>query len=591
MGEPVALHAGRELDKRLQDLHTLLMTNLMILTGWGEEHSLGLAAAALCAVANARWVVVLLRDPAGSSVGRLLTSTGCLRWPRWAAEAFGTAWLRVIHRLEIPARTADLLRECPTLSPVVAEVGLHDGVFLPIRTGKEELGVLGAGLAPDVLLDDHLHFVLELTAAQVAAVVEWVRLRRRLTETVATLERWRHVHSQLTRTVAAGQGLGPVVSILADLLGNPAAVLDPELRVRASAPASLAPDLFVTTARAARGGLTVQSLAVPEVDGRPLQALVAPVMAGNALLGYLCVLGQMRPLTPDDVPVVEEASTVLALELQKEETARQVERRLRGDLLGMLLHGDVHDRDALLERAAQLGFDLSRPHGVLVLQRKGGSAPKETSRLARLAEQVVPNLAPGALVGVMGQRVVCLVPLHCSREGDLRRRVAGRMVAAAAAMQPPLPVVVGIGRVCRELAHYPESFRQARLCLEVLERTGESDSIKAYEDLGLYRLAEVMPNSRVEELITDQLGPLWAYDRERNAQLCRTLLAYLESGCNVQKTARQLFVHVGTVRYRLRRIEEISGMDLRDPRRRLDLYVALKLAQLLTDSAHPRTPD
>ena len=75
------------------------------------------------------------------------------------------------------------------------------------------------------------------------------------------------------------------------------------------------------------------------------------------------------------------------------------------------------------------------------------------------------------------------------------------------------------------------------------------------------------------------LTPLRRYDRRHNGDLVRTLLAYLEVGGSVAGTADRLFLHRNSVLYRLQRIEEVSGLDLRQPGLRRLLLVAIAIAQ------------
>jgi purine catabolism regulator len=66
------------------------------------------------------------------------------------------------------------------------------------------------------------------------------------------------------------------------------------------------------------------------------------------------------------------------------------------------------------------------------------------------------------------------------------------------------------------------------------------------------------------------------HDRKTNGDLVRTLDAYLEHGGALAEAAAALTVHRNTLLYRIGRIEEITGMDLKDPTQRLNLHVALK---------------
>ncbi len=69
--------------------------------------------------------------------------------------------------------------------------------------------------------------------------------------------------------------------------------------------------------------------------------------------------------------------------------------------------------------------------------------------------------------------------------------------------------------------------------------------------------------------------PLREYDRKRRGDLVRTLRVYFDSGSNASEAADRLFLHRNSMLYRLARIEELIGLDLKDPRARLALELGL----------------
>jgi DNA-binding PucR family transcriptional regulator len=72
------------------------------------------------------------------------------------------------------------------------------------------------------------------------------------------------------------------------------------------------------------------------------------------------------------------------------------------------------------------------------------------------------------------------------------------------------------------------------------------------------------------------LDPLFDYDRRHQAQLVRTLSTFLDCAGSWNGCAERLHVHVNTVRYRIRRVEELTGKDLSSMPDRVDLFLALR---------------
>jgi purine catabolism regulator len=122
----------------------------------------------------------------------------------------------------------------------------------------------------------------------------------------------------------------------------------------------------------------------------------------------------------------------------------------------------------------------------------------------------------------------------------------------------------------------PGSFREARVALETGLWHDGPGAVRAFEELGLERLLAALPPDEVEDFKEQTIGRLLAYDQTQGGELVATLVSWLETR-SIAETARRVYAHYNTVRKRLERIEELLGVSLGDPRRALDLAVALRV--------------
>ena len=91
-------------------------------------------------------------------------------------------------------------------------------------------------------------------------------------------------------------------------------------------------------------------------------------------------------------------------------------------------------------------------------------------------------------------------------------------------------------------------------------------------------LAQLRGHAAVDVGLREALAPLLAYDAGRGTDLAHTLVVFVQLGGNVAATAETLFLHRNSVAYRLQRIEEVCGLDVRDGKLRRLLTTALSLA-------------
>jgi DNA-binding PucR family transcriptional regulator len=137
----------------------------------------------------------------------------------------------------------------------------------------------------------------------------------------------------------------------------------------------------------------------------------------------------------------------------------------------------------------------------------------------------------------------------------------------------------------------PRAYEQAQRALVTRKASGEPWGSIAYPDLGVDRILAIEGDAgEVERLITQWPEELIEYDQAHGADLVPTLATYLDRGGKYDETARALSIHRNTLRYRLSRIAEISGLDLTDTETRLNLHLATRAWRLrIGRSAGPGT--
>jgi sugar diacid utilization regulator len=139
--------------------------------------------------------------------------------------------------------------------------------------------------------------------------------------------------------------------------------------------------------------------------------------------------------------------------------------------------------------------------------------------------------------------------------------------------------LVGVGSTVRLLTEAAASYRQARNALRVAAAVPAVRPLASYDNLGVFRTLLRFP---LHELRPEDLHPglarLWSHPQ--GDALVRTLEAYLDLAGDAQATSDALVLHRASLYHRLERIEEISGVSLRDGQARLELHLSLKLARL-----------
>jgi DNA-binding PucR family transcriptional regulator len=168
---------------------------------------------------------------------------------------------------------------------------------------------------------------------------------------------------------------------------------------------------------------------------------------------------------------------------------------------------------------------------------------------------------------------VAIVP-----EPNERPDVARRL-GQAATNQSPFPAVTlraGLSRAVTAAGALPAALRQGHIALSAVN-PGNGPAV-VFDELGVLQfLVASSGGGELYNYADSVLGPVMVYDAEHNTELVTTLDRYLDFGCNASRAARALHVHPKSLAYRLRRIGEISGLDLNTREDRLNVELALRI--------------
>lgn len=443
---------------------------------------------------------------------------------------------------------------------------------IPLRFSGRNLGWLLAACRYTPEGDSEVRFLLHALAGQAAAALATRRsasaqeartselraLSDQLQQAVSDRDRLLEIHGRLTDAAVTGRGAAGIAEVLAGVLTAPVVVEDATGEVLCVVPASGdfrsgEPAIGAMRARLRTEGRLVRS-------GR---IAAEPVMAGGRLLASIWTTASA--LGDHSGPVaLERAATAMKLELEHERALAEVELRARGgltdDLVAVITSPEAEE--SIARRARFLGCNLSSVKVAVI-------KPSRQDQLELLARRL-----PYPLVSVRPDHVIVVIG------GDEDPAALHRVAREAAG-----ECALGVGSRCEALADASRSYERALQALEVARiRSG----IICHEELGLLGvLLAAGDRDALDDYLQRWLDRLLSHERQHGGQLFYTLTAYLETGGSLAAAADRLHVHVNTVKYRLKRVEQITGTDLSDQDVRFQLRVAVTVARAIRLADEP----
>jgi sugar diacid utilization regulator len=538
--------SAASLRERLAELRALLVISLLMTESVGEDQILELAASSAPGLGPWRVDGYALTDGTWHAGGGTGAAVPADLPARLAGLGSGGG------RLELPGRGWAWAYPLRSVSGLLGHL-IASCEFEPSAEQRFLIQVIAqqTGVA---VSNARLHAKERATAAELAAT------NTVLAETVASLRRSRDIHNRLTRVAVSGEGQAGIAKALHELTGMPVAIEDRYGNLSAWAgPGQPVP--YPKESFAKREHLLRRLIreGKPVRDGERLVLLVSP---RPDLMGILVLIDPEQRADKADLVALEHGATVLAMELGRLRSIADTELRLRRDLVLDLLAGT--DDESALARADALDYDLRRAHRVVLVEGKGRSRAYDD--LLSAVRRAMRQAQLTGLFETWSGNVAVVTATQMDWE-KLRRMILSDLTGGQ--------IHIGVGSACSSPSQLPQSLHEAGLALRLQKTLLPGSGACEYPKLGVFRMLAAIPDlTDVNGFVREWIGSLLDYDARKGAELVHTLTQYLEHGGNYDATAAKLSVHKSTLKYRLQRIRELTGLELNDP----DVHFNLQLA-------------
>ncbi|MET0699490.1 MAG: GAF domain-containing protein [Mycobacterium sp.] len=501
-----------------------------------------------------------------------------------------------------PVALRDITTE-PEFTPwggVAREQGYRAIICVPLVAGEEILGTLNGYYTPVHTFTGYEVERLALLANHAAIALTSARrldqlrqLNESLREQRDALTRSEQIHERLLGVTLRSGGLDGIAAVLAELIGRPVLIDDSRTDVLAKAgdDAEL-PDT------AWRAGAVI----APPPSSAPVQVgsthdhtrfcVSIARLGDDATAARIWFPAGDVELDAVSIRAVEHASIVISLELLRIRTAIEVEHRLRGELLADVLGGGSVISEQVLQRAQLLGHDLTRPHATIVGALSIDGEPAEAriyQRSLSLVGELVKPYSPRPLSAMHRGNIVTMWPTGAvdtgrAIESDHAAATLVQRAMGGVARNVDATVTVS-AQPAGSVSSYAEAYRTAKGALDIAVRAGRTNTVVHLADLGVIGLLLQLEDST--QLVTfarRTLGPLLDYDESHHTDLVDTLRTYFGCRHDRNRAATRLHIHPNTVTQRLRRIEQLCGVELAEPSVTLQFSAALTVHDVATVS-------
>jgi PucR family transcriptional regulator, purine catabolism regulatory protein len=270
---------------------------------------------------------------------------------------------------------------------------------------------------------------------------------------------------------------------------------------------------------------------------------------------------------PYELPFIAVTERVFAQLLN--ERYELLQRNMAGDVLAEALTGRLYP-DELQARLRPFGIGENAAVLAFALREPGAAASTLESILERLQEHALVATRNGLLCAVVDFEAGAQdVPVELARgvRDELRARF-GDVRAAASRVGPTHQL--------------RRSFHEARCALEAVRlANGSAPDVASYRDLGAFQLLlSLQDDEALASYTRSVLGPVEQDEGEYGDELLRSLDVFIENNGHWERAAQALYCHRHTLRYRIKRVEQLTGRDFSNARDRIEFWLALRAREL-----------
>ena len=429
------------------------------------------------------------------------------------------------------------------------------------------------------------------------------------------LRQSKSIHRRFSELVFSGGGLDDIASTLSGLLGASVAIVgsrgeflslvdskwEEPLRELMQQWLPEGQSTGVSPKGVAQVPLQGGLVALEEQDRgeHRTRAIASGVRIGAETPATLLVWDLSRPTTSLDFLAIEHATTIVALKLMQTRSVREAELRHLGNFLDDLISGQFSSQAVIAAQGRGVGWDAKAPYAVAVLDIAWKAAEPDLNAMAIAAESdrrahplldaamsAIQEMRDGCVSWMSSARIVVLLPCkyaedHAKAQAaclNAAESIRGRLEEELARVR----VWIGVGRPQHDQVNLQQSYEEALTALGVAQQLAPEGSLRDFASLGIYRILCGTPDrEELHTFVSNEIGPLLSYDEEHQTELVKTLGTFLRSGGSLADSARKLWVHPNTVKYRLGRISEMIGPFRELPDKRLAIEVALRVHSLL----------
>ncbi len=330
-----------------------------------------------------------------------------------------------------------------------------------------------------------------------------------------------------------------------------------------------------------------------DIDSFPLSELIEryynhKIGSRNEDYGYLIINDSKNGLSNLERYILRQANTVLILLIQKIHSNYMIERKYKDRAVQDILFNKFIYEEEIEKLVSLHGWKFKDDITAVVLDTYNLEKYKKQrecilNKILMSSKNIIESVYPEFIYTLMGNKIIYIINECCPDENTKKKFIIGmEKFIQSFAEEIEVKIIIGIGNKKASLIDVYNSYQEAITAVRVAHNLYNQNRIVFYNELGAYKLLRnIYDTDYAQEFINTYLLPIINYDKDNNQEYFLTLKSLTRNDWDIKATAEELFIHYNTVKYRIKKLSEILGLELQNSENKISLALALKLYNLI----------
>lgn len=428
------------------------------------------------------------------------------------------------------------------------------------------------------------------------------------------------MHNTLFKVALEGGGIESISCMLAETINNPIIFLDSDWNLLhytdlASNPVPLAYGInlkknrptfskdFIDTIPKDLNEMQKSITRMYHLEDVAVKCRILPVAVANYIYGYIVIWQTVRDLTEFDFIVLEQASTIVALERIKQKEIEGVRLKIKQEFFDDLLTGKIKSSETLQTLCDLHGLNIHYKYYCIVISISHDNLSEHLDLISRKYES--DNIAKKCVTLIYehsstingeitclyrNNQIIVLIGQQDTKQDmtiNETKQYADTILQLLIQHNSQTSFLVGIGKEYKHIRFVHKSFAEAHEALRLMQRFEERGAVAHFADHSIYHFLDSNMNEvQLKDFFLESLGAVFEHDLLHGTSYLVTLENYFINHMNISETAKEMFVHRNTLIYRIEKIKEILKTDLKSYEELLQIQLALRIYRLLGKSLY-----